>query len=240
MASKVIEIPSIGQVTLTKRRGNTNIRMSFARDGSVRVSLPFWVPYQAGVNFVESRRDWINEHRPHTKPLLQEGDRIGKAHRLSFVADATLSKSTVRTTQLKIIVLHPPTSLLTSDDVQKAAERGALKALKKQSDRLLPTRLQELASKHNFTYSSVSTKRLSSRWGSCDTHKHITLNIFLMQLPWHLIDYVLIHELVHTEHLDHSPEFWARFEQALPFARKIRAQLKQHQTAVTPTLDTIQ
>ena len=44
MASKTVTIPNIGEVQLTKRRGNTNIRMSFARDGSVRVSLPFWLP----------------------------------------------------------------------------------------------------------------------------------------------------------------------------------------------------
>lgn len=234
MANKTAFIPGIGDITLAKRRGNTNIRLSFGRDGTVRVSLPHWLPYQAGIEFAKARHNWITSHRPVGNPLLKEGDRIGKAHRLTFVADGSLAKATVRTTQLKITVLHPPASLLSSDDVQKAAQRGALKALKKQSDRLLPARLQVLAQNNGFSYKSVSTKQLSSRWGSCSSTKHITLNIFLMQLPWHLIDYVLLHELVHTEQLDHSEAFWRRFEGVLPGAKRVRRELKTHQTAIAP------
>lgn len=236
MATKTVDISGIGPATLTKRRGNTNIRMSFARDGGLRISLPYWLPYQAGVEFAKARASWIEAHRPKLRAQLHDGDRIGKAHRLEFVADGLARKPTVRTSQLKILVTHPMTSLLTDETVQQAAERGALKALKKQADRLLPGRLSELAEKHGFTYASVSTKRLSSRWGSCSQAKEIILNTYLMQLPWHLIDYVLIHELVHTEHLDHSEAFWRRFEQALPGAKKRRQELKTHQTVVQPSL----
>ena len=55
-----------------------------------------------------------------------------------------------------------------------------------------------------------------------------------MQLPWHLIDYVLLHELVHTEQLDHSEAFWRRFEGVLPGAKRVRRELKTHQTAIAP------
>lgn len=237
MASKSVEIPGIGPVTLVKRRGNSNIRMSFARNGTVRVSLPFWVPYQVGIEFALARQDWIQTHRPSRAHVLHDGDRLGKAHRLYFVAGGTRSKTTVRTGMLKVMVTHPPELVETAQEVQKAAERGALKALKMQADRLLPERLRTLAALHGFSYASVSTKRLSSRWGSCSNTKHITLNIFLMQLPWHLIDYVLLHELVHTEHLDHSAHFWRRFTSVLPDAKRVRRELKAHQTAIIPIRD---
>jgi len=234
MANKSVDIPGVGVVVLTKRKSSTNIRMSFGKDGSIRVSIPFWLPYQAGIEFARSRTDWIAKNRPSTKPLIKDNDRIGKAHRVNFVTNPTIAKTTVRTSQLKIVVSYPNTVQFTSKDVQSAAERGAIKALKKQSDRLLPTRLESLAKQHGFSYKSVSSKRLSSRWGSCSANKHVTLNIFLMQLPWHLIDYVLLHELTHTEHLDHSSSFWAKFEEVLPGAKIIRRELKTHQTVIVP------
>jgi len=49
---------------------------------------------------------------------------------------------------------------------------------------LLPQRLQAFATQTGFSYRSVSVKQLKSRWGSCNTEKEITLNLFLMQLPW--------------------------------------------------------
>lgn len=235
MATKTVELPDIGPVTLTKRRGNNNIRLSFTRDGQPRVSLPYWLPYQAGVEFILSRRDWVDKHRPKHRPSLQHDDHIGKAHRLRFARRAGSTEPRVRVKNNVVTVSCPVDMPSTHASVQKAAERGALRALQQEANQLLPVRLKTLAGKYSFDYSSVRTKRLASRWGSCSQHRDIVLNIYLMQLPWHLIDYVLLHELVHTEHLDHSSAFWRRFEQAEPSAKRLRRELKTHQTIITPT-----
>lgn len=233
MAKKVVNIPDIGTVTLVKRRGNSNIRLSFARDGNLRVSLPYFVPYQAGIEFVKSRRDWIIKHQPADVLQLQDGDRIGKAHHLRIVTGAAATRVSIK--QNVITVACPVDVPSIHASVQKAAERGALKALKREADQLLPQRLRELAAKHDFAYASVTAKRLSSRWGSCDQSGHITLNTYLMQLPWELIDYVILHELTHTEHLNHGEDFWQRFIHALPDAKKRRRVLKTYRTAILPT-----
>lgn len=234
MASKQIVLPDIGNVTLYKKRGNTNIRLSFARDGSLRVSLPYWLPYQAGIQFAHSKKDWIVRNRPTQTQILHHFDRIGKAHTLVIKADFGTQRPSVRVAKNMITVSCPASLQAEHQTIQAAAVRGALKALKLEAETLLPQRLAQLAKQHNFTYKSSDIKRLSSRWGSCNQQKHITLNLFLMQLPWHLIDYVLLHELVHTEHLNHSAGFWARFEQALPDAKKLRKSLRNHRTTIVP------
>ena len=86
-----------------------------------------------------------------------------------------------------------------------------------------------------LTIPKYGIRTMKTKWGSCDQNHDITLNYYLMQLPWNLIDYVLIHELVHTEHLNHSEEFWNRFEEALPGAKKIRKELKTYKTSVIAT-----
>jgi predicted metal-dependent hydrolase len=234
MSKKTIEIDGIGNVSLIKRRGNNHIRLSFARDGSVRVSLPFYISYQAGIEFAHSRLDWIQKHRPVANIHLSDGDRIGKAHRLKINVSDVVHNPRVSLKENTVVVSCPVDIPVTHKSVQKAAERGALKALKREADQLLPQRLRILAAKYGFNFSSVSTKRLSSRWGSCSQAKEIILNTYLMQLPWELIDYVIIHELIHTEHLNHSEDFWERFEKVLPDAKKRRKILKTYRTAILP------
>ncbi|MDQ3123524.1 MAG: M48 family metallopeptidase [bacterium] len=234
MPIKQIDLPDIGLVTLLKKRGNNNIRMSFARDGSIRISLPFWVSYQAGINFARTRQNWITRHRPAKSLILQHKDRIGKAHRLVFNPTLITQKPTVRVSLNTITVSCPATLDITHRHIQTAAERGALRALKLEAEQLLPQRLEQLAIKYGFDFETVSVKRLSSRWGSCSQFKDITLNLFLMQLPWKLIDYVLLHELVHTEYLNHSVDFWKRFENVMPGAKMLRKELKSHRAVVLP------
>src|SRR5262249_22487168 len=123
-----------------------------------------------------------------------------------------------------------PLTLTASDvEVQRIAEAASIRALRRQAEQLLPQRLAGLATKHGFRYRSVAVKRLKSRWGSCDQHKNIVLNLFLMQLPWECIDYVLIHELVHTEVLRHGPDFWAAMARELPDVKRLRKQMRQYQ-----------
>lgn len=233
-AKKIVSVPGIGEVTLTKRRGNTNIRLSYTRAGEIRVSLPYFVPYQAGISFVKTKTDWLQKHRPEPIVQLEDGDRIGKAHQIQIIKSSTANKPTVRVTQLKIKVTVPVHSSISEEAVQEVLQRGALRALKQEAQRLLPQRLDQLARQHSFSYASLNTKRLTSRWGSCSQHADIILNTYLMQLPWHLIDYVIVHELVHTEHLNHSADFWQRFEEIMPNAKQLRRELKQYPTAIQP------
>jgi Predicted metal-dependent hydrolase len=80
--------------------------------------------------------------------------------------------------------------------------------LNKKARAYLPLKLQQLAKEHGFTYTSLKIQRSRTRWGSCSSKKNINLSHFLMILPEHLIDYVILHELCHTIHMNHSPAFW--------------------------------
>jgi predicted metal-dependent hydrolase len=233
MAEKLYELEGIGTVRVVKRAGSRSIRMTFAGN-DVRVSIPAWTPFAAGFKFALERQDWLHKHQPARPMPYEEGMRIGKAHRLYFIRSPGTTKPSVRVTAIKVRITHPADLPPTDRAVQAAAERGAKKALQAEAAILLPQRLRDLAEKLGYSYRSVSVKQLKTRWGSCDNNRDITLNYYLMQVPWHLIDYVLVHELTHTEHLNHSEAFWARFERAMPGAREIRKQLKPYRTSVLP------
>jgi predicted metal-dependent hydrolase len=233
MAQKIVSLPGIGEVILAKRRGTRNLRLSIAADGRIRVGMPYWAPYQTGISFVLSRADWINKHAPAAGvPLLSDGMHIGKSFRLSFITDSTAVSPRSRIAGSRIIIK----SRQPANDcaVQKTAVLACERALKKDAENLLPIRLRQLAIANGFEYESLRIKRLRSRWGSCSSQKEITLNYYLVQLPWPLIDYVILHELAHTRHLHHGPDFWQAMRSLLPDVKQLRKDIKQHRPALAP------
>ena len=93
----------------------------------------------------------------------------------------------------------------------------------------LEKRLSELAEQHNFRYNRVSIRSQRTRWGSCSSKDNISLNMKLLHLPQHLIDYILLHELVHTKVKNHSKDFWNELETVVPNARTVDEQLREYQ-----------
>jgi predicted metal-dependent hydrolase len=118
--------------------------------------------------------------------------------------------------------------------VQAKTMAAAERALKAEAIKLLPQRLKLLALKNGFNYKDVRVRKLTARWGSCSSTKVITLSYYLIQLPWPLIDYVLLHELTHTQHMHHGSRFWDRFKQVLPTARMLQKEIRSYRPIVKP------
>lgn len=90
------------------------------------------------------------------------------------------------------------------------------KWLRLQARRFLPDRLYDLSEQMGMHYQRVTIRSQQSRWGSCSSRGTISLNDRLMLLPASWVDYVLVHELCHTEHMNHSPAFWRRVADFYP------------------------
>ena len=90
-----------------------------------------------------------------------------------------------------------------------------VEALRRQAKAELPLRLAELASRYGFTYNKVTIKHNSTNWGSCSTRGNINLNLNIVRLPHPLRDYILLHELCHLKHHDHSHAFHLLLEHVL-------------------------
>jgi len=233
VATKQVELAGIGTVMLYKRRGNRSLRLSIGTAGEIRVSMPYWLPYKAGEQFAQSKAAWIALHRVEQTATLESGHAVGKAHHLLFSPSARASKVMTRIKDSQIEISYPDTLLHTDPEVQKAAQTAAIRALRREAEQLLPLRLRQLAEQSDFTFKSVGVKQLKSRWGSCSAQQEITLNLFLMQLPWHLIDYVLLHELTHTKVMQHGAPFWRELERHLPHAKRLRKEIGGYHPVLT-------
>ncbi len=74
--------------------------------------------------------------------------------------------------------------------------------------RIIVQRLETLADQYGFSFNRVFVRNQKTRWGSCSMQNNINLNVHLICLPTELMDYVILHELVHTRIKNHSKQFW--------------------------------
>lgn len=95
--------------------------------------------------------------------------------------------------------------------------------------RRLVERLNHLADKYGFKYNRVFIKNQKTRWGSCSTKNNINLNVNLVRLPQELIDYTILHELVHTRVKNHSQRFWDQMDLLLGDAKKVDKKLRAYE-----------
>jgi predicted metal-dependent hydrolase len=233
MPKKDFKLDSGLVITIYKRRASRHMRLSVSSTGDVRVSIPTWASYQVGIDFAKSREDWLQSQTITRKPnLITNGQAVGKAHHLEFIEQPGLLKPTSRVLSSTIRVSYPVGSSSSDKAVQEIAEKACFRALRSQAESLLPQRLEVLANKYGYSYKRVSIKRMKGRWGSCDQDNNIVLNLFLMQLPWDLIDYVLLHELTHTKVLKHGPVFWEAMTKNSPNSKTLRKAIKEYSPVI--------
>jgi predicted metal-dependent hydrolase len=92
----------------------------------------------------------------------------------------------------------------------------------------LTHRLNELSRRYGFTCNRLFIRNQKTRWGSCSVRNNISLNMKLLRLPQELIDYVILHELVHTREKNHSKVFWAELNKLVGDARTLKSRLKEY------------
>jgi predicted metal-dependent hydrolase len=93
---------------------------------------------------------------------------------------------------------------------------------------LLVQRLAELARIHGYRYHRVFIRNQKTRWGSCSAKNNINLNMKLTRLPAFLMDYVILHELVHTRIKNHGPLFYAELDRLVSQRREMDKMLKAY------------
>jgi len=94
------------------------------------------------------------------------------------------------------------------------------------SSEYLTPRVNHFANVMNLKFSTLKFRKMKSRWGSCSNSGIITLNSELLKVKKELIDYVIVHELAHLTHMNHSKEFHSLVENYLPASKALRRELR--------------
>jgi predicted metal-dependent hydrolase len=98
---------------------------------------------------------------------------------------------------------------------------------------VLIERVAILAERYGFGYNKVFVRNQKTRWGSCSTQNNINLNLHIVRLPVALMDYVIVHELLHTRIKHHGPRFWEALEKVLPDSKRLDQELNRYEAMLT-------
>lgn len=111
--------------------------------------------------------------------------------------------------------------------VRKSPNRKRYLETKESARELVHSRLEHWNNHYKFKYGQVSVRNQRSRWGSCSKKGNLNFNFRIAELPLHLADYIIIHELCHLGEFNHSQKFWDLVGQTLPEHLKLREELKR-------------
>ena len=245
---KKISFPGIGKVNISKKRRVKRVSIRITPEGTVKVVIPTWVAYQEGLLFLEKKKSWVlktldrmQQEKPPDRTFHPGDNAFTRHHRLFLKpihTDRIIGKIQERITT----VTYPLNLSVYNPQLKEMINRIYTETLRVEARRYLPERVNQLATQHGYTYRKVFVKNMKTRWGSCSSALNINLNIHLMQLPSHLIDYVILHELTHTVHKNHGTGFWQELDKITGKAKMLDKELKntglkkilianQHETA---------
>lgn len=108
---------------------------------------------------------------------------------------------------------------------------------RKQAQDILPQKVSAWAQKMGVEYNNIVIKDQKTLWGSCSQKKNLNFSYRLIKMPLSIIDYLIVHELAHLIHFDHSPEFWACVATYIPNYKEARKWLNTNRYAVMAKCD---
>jgi predicted metal-dependent hydrolase len=237
MEEEVLDIKGVDVAFFRSNRAK-RLNITIKPFTGVRVSVPHSVSFKKAKQATEERIDWIKSHlskMQNAEDLFTVFNLDTKFQTRTHHLDMKISETaTLRSVvgNNKITVTIPKSNKVEDAEVQNEVRKAIERAWRKEAKEYLPERVKELAEKHKFNYKNVAIKNAKTRWGSCSFDNNINLSLHLMRLPDHLVDYVILHELVHTKVKNHSRDFWQLLDIVSGNAKKLDREVKEYRIQI--------
>lgn len=212
MKADSIAIPFIHRPSARAR----GVKISLSSDGTVIVTTPPRFPTWRIPRYIEQAKKWILLHQAQqkSKPQLLTSSTVyifGLAYTVVKKEDADGSIQI----QGKTLFVSPLPGHTAVETIAKWLRARA-------TEYILP-RIDTLSHQMELSYNKVAFKQQKTRWGSCSSDRNLNFNWKLIHAPRKVIDYVVIHELAHLQHMNHGKRFWdlvAKYDPGYPLHRR--------------------
>lgn len=228
--------PDLGEVEYTSRKGLRNMRLRVKDGEPIKVSYPFHVTFTDAELFMLSKKQWIIKSKQKLSKQIKapqlftpETEFSTRYHKL-VMQQGYSGKLNIKVANNVILVSYPSNIDWNSVRIQEFIKKSILEVIRYEAKYYLPQRTQELADRHGLKVGKISVREAKTRWGSCSGKNDISLNIHLVRVPDELIDHVILHELAHIVHKNHSKTFHDYLEKLDLNAKRNSNELKKYRT----------
>ena len=203
----------------------------YIKDGFVEARAPYWLRDQEIIAFLDSKQDWVREQLAAQAMRQAEAPSFEHASQCLFFGEYRMIEHHIGKPQVleqgnRLHVFHYAAK---ENKASKHADYMA-KWLRKEAEQYLRQRTYELEIEVQppKAVSEVQFRKTKSKWGHCTAKGEIQLNWLLIMSPPEVMDYVIIHELCHLTHMNHSAAYWQLVEHFCPDYKDHRAWLADH------------
>lgn len=179
------------------------------KSGYVQITVPYGFNIKNVAPIIQSMKPKLLKMKSVEPYLITEESVIDTySFQAVFVRSKLLENIQASLINEKLSIFVPSNANFADITFQSKIKEVLIGVLRMEAKRILPEKTNYFASKHGLTYRDVKINKSRTRWGSCSRQKNINLSLFLLLMPERFIDYVVLHELTHTIHFNHSKEFW--------------------------------
>lgn len=217
----------IAEIIRTSRRKTASIRVE---EGAVSVVVPASISVEKIDHLLVSKRLWIKEKMALQRALAPVTDKqfvsgeafpyLGRNYRLKVEQGSFVP---VKLLQGQLVVQTPEGS-----QPPHMIRNALVRWYKRQALQKMRDKVKRYAPMVGVKPAGVAIKSFKSRWGSCTVKGELEFNWRIMFAPNRMVDYVVVHELCHLIHYDHSPDFWSEVWRVMPDYQECRNWLKEN------------
>jgi len=216
------------------------------KHGQVLVRAPYCVDEKFINTFIQKKSTWLKTkvaQQSQTDDFccdFSQGSRLfifGELVTLHIIfdkrPDTFLTKGINNLQVLNIVLAERDQKKLSNRDLLAIAVKKHIeKYFKQQAEKTIPLKVATYSQLTSLKPISIKIRQYRARWGSCNNRGELSFNYLLMMLPNYVIDYVIVHELCHLQHLNHSKEFWQLVARYFPNYMRAKQWLKTNQSAL--------
>ncbi|MCX8190019.1 MAG: M48 family metallopeptidase [Candidatus Diapherotrites archaeon] len=217
------------ECTIRRSARARNIALHVTQDASLEVRIPLrWkVPMEKIMGFIKEKEKWILRNVKKMKMVHKEV-KAREGHILFLGREVPVE---IVESSRKRAVAKPKAGKL-SVEVNKENKEGiqeaVIKFYKKHARAIIEKISRKKATEMGVSFKKISVRSQKSRWGSCSSKKTISFNFCLIAAPQEVLEYVVVHELAHLVHRNHSKAFWALVEKHCPNYRQHKKWLNRN------------
>lgn len=231
---KILQDADFGQIVISTRRGMRQVVMRIKSDG-LYVNAPYFTRVSSVLEIVEKHRADLLKKKASRPSHLIDTDFEFHSDFISLrVVEGVGRRFESRLDHAtgERCIACPKETDFENPDIQAFLRKAIVNILKRRAAEVLPARLAELAARNGLKYASIRINSAKTRWGSCSSLKTISLSCYIMLLPKHLADYVMLHELSHLLEMNHSERFWLVMDKMTDGrAKQLEKEIKQYHTS---------
>jgi predicted metal-dependent hydrolase len=203
-----------------------SIKIRIEPSGEVIVTTPRFTP-KWSINAVVKKSDnWIQRQLLKIKQQKNFGE---TTHTIRLFGKIYRKKIQLQTNQpIGAKIIEDELSINPIENNPEKISNEINRFLKSTAQRYVLPRAKQLATKMKIKFNRISLRQQKTRWGSCSNQGNLNFNWRLVHCPAKVIDYVIIHELAHRQHMNHSSAFWNLVKKYDPEYLKHRGWLKRH------------